>query len=313
MPYCPECGKTVSPHAKFCRNCGASQLDETPVPVVSPVPVPPEPAACASCRAPLKPDEKFCGSCGQPVHAPVVSPQAPPQPAPQPVPSPGRVCGSCKSPVGPETKFCGNCGQPVNAAAPAPQSRPQPVPVPSPQPAPVAPAAPNEKIVGVIANAKKPKMLGVSWDTYNLVITERRMILAQLTQPMMNAATAEAQAKAKAQGKGFFGVMADQMSAMFQYAVRYETMAPEAIIAETPGNFTLENSQVSVVDLSIKNEDESSGYSEFKMVIKSTGGKFEFRIAEDERYINILKAAYGDKVKMPFGYHKVGALRIKFF
>jgi len=41
--------------------------------------------------------------------------------------------------------------------------------------------------------------------------------MAQLTQQMAKDAVAEAQAKAKAQGKGFFGIMADQMSAMFQY------------------------------------------------------------------------------------------------
>ncbi len=23
MPFCPECGKSVVPTAKFCRNCGA--------------------------------------------------------------------------------------------------------------------------------------------------------------------------------------------------------------------------------------------------------------------------------------------------
>jgi len=157
-------------------------------------------------------------------------------------------------------------------------------------------------------------MLGVAWDTYNLVVTDRRVIMAQLTQQMMNAAVAEAQAKAKAEGKGFFGVWANQLSATFQYAVQYENMNPETIIAETPGNFALENSQIGVVDLSLKGEsDDTSQYSEFKLVIKSAGGKFEFRIAEDERYINILKAAYGAKVKMPFGYHNVGALRIKFF
>jgi len=156
-------------------------------------------------------------------------------------------------------------------------------------------------------------MLGVSSDTYNLVVTERRMIMAQLTQPMMNAAIAEAQAKAKAEGKGFFGVWADQMAAMFRYAIRYETMPPDAALAETPGNFALENSQISVVDLSLKDHEDSSQYNEFKMVIKSAGGKFEFRIAEDERYINILKAAYGAKVSMPFGYHKIGGVRIKFF
>ena len=28
MPFCPECGKPVAQNAKFCRNCGTSQLDD---------------------------------------------------------------------------------------------------------------------------------------------------------------------------------------------------------------------------------------------------------------------------------------------
>ena len=62
------------------------------------------------------------------------------------------------------------------------------------------------------------------------------MIMVQMTAAMMNAAVAEAQAKAKAEGKGFFGIMKDQLSAQFRYAVRYETMNPDLALAETPGN-----------------------------------------------------------------------------
>jgi hypothetical protein len=36
-------------------------------------------------------------------------------------------------------------------------------------------------------------------------------------------------------------------------------------------------------------------------------------MAEDERYINLLKQVYGDRVHMPFGYIRLGAARIKFF
>jgi hypothetical protein len=54
-------------------------------------------------------------------------------------------------------------------------------------------------------------------------------------------------------------------------------------------------------------------YMEFKMVIESSDGKFEYMIAEDERYINLLKQVYGDRVHMPFGYIRLGAARIKFF
>jgi hypothetical protein len=321
MPYCPECGKPVSPNAKFCRNCGVSQLEEPAIPATVPEPTHKITATCASCSAPVLPEEKFCGNCGRPVSPPAADPQVPPQPAPQPPPLTVRVCNSCGCTVGPETKFCGNCGKPVCAPAAGPQVPSQP----APQPAPVSGAAPpiaaspssppaqREKIVGIIANAKKSKMFGAAWDTYSLVVTERRMIVAQLTQQMINAAIAEAQAKSREQGNGFFGAWADQLAATFQYAVRYETMSPDTALAETPGNFAIENSQITVVDLSLRDHEDSSSYREFKLVIKSVGGKFEFMIAEDDRFINILKTAYGPKVSMPFGYHKMGDVRIKFF
>jgi hypothetical protein len=54
-------------------------------------------------------------------------------------------------------------------------------------------------------------------------------------------------------------------------------------------------------------------YTEFRMAIKSADGKFEYMIAEDDRYVNPLKQVYGDRVHMPFGYLRAGAAPIKFF
>jgi hypothetical protein len=166
----------------------------------------------------------------------------------------------------------------------------------------------------VIANARKVKMFGASWDTWNIVVTSRRMIMVQMTAAMMTAAVVEAQAKAKAEGKGFFGIIKDQMSAQFRFAVRYETMNPDMALAETPGNIAVENARITAINMKLR--DTGSGnmeYMEFKMVIVSSDGKFEYMMAEDDRYINLLKQVYGDRVHMPFGYFKVGAARIKFF
>jgi len=131
---------------------------------------------------------------------------------------------------------------------------------------------------------------------------------------MLNAAIAEAQAKAKAEGKGFFGIMKDQLSAQFRYAVRYETMNPDAALAETPGNIAVENARITAINMKLR--DTGSGemeYMEFKMSVVSADGNFDYMMAEDDRYVNLLKLVYGDKVHMPFGYFKLGAARIKFF
>jgi hypothetical protein len=230
-------------------------------------------------------------------------------PAPVPVPAAppaGKFCPSCGAAISSTTKFCGSCGATVSTA-------PQGGGGVSFRPAPPV-AAGGEEVIGVIANARKVKMFGASWDTWNIVVTSRRMIMVQMTAAMMTAAVVEAQAKAKAEGKGFFGIMKDQLSAQFRYAVRYESMNPDLALAETPGNTAVENARITAINMKLR--DTGSGnmeYMEFKMVIVSSDGKFEYMMAEDDRYINLLKQVYGDRVHMPFGYFKVGAARIKFF
>ena len=48
--FCPECGNSVAPGAKFCPNCGAKQSAG---------------AACPGCGQPVAPGAKFCANCGQ--------------------------------------------------------------------------------------------------------------------------------------------------------------------------------------------------------------------------------------------------------
>ena len=440
MPFCPECGKPVAPNAKFCRICGASQLDDAqtvpvsttvaaPAPVMSP-PQPPQPrqvplkpavqpevqSVCSSCGSPLSPSEKFCGICGSragqiapatppapssatPVYAPVPAPAPlqfqqpapvmgesagvrtckacgniikpgdkycskclvmvrdnPPQVAapvrspvqPLPAAAPGSyACASCGSPISGTEKFCGICGATVAARVPA-VAPPQPVqkicsacgapvnnttkfcggcgapvgasfrstavapPVPY---AGVAPAVPQggEQVIGVIGNARKMKMLGAAWDTYALVVTNRRMILAQLTADMLNAAYKEAAERAKAEGKGFLEQWTHQMTVAFQSCPKYETMPPEYALAETNGNRAIENLRISTINMKEKSNRDTVEFAEFIMTVQSADGKFEFHIGEDDRFINTLKAAYGEKVHMPLGYFKAGGVRIKLF
>jgi len=445
MPFCPECGKSVAPHAKFCRNCGASQLEDVPtipvpasvqtaVPSPAPVVIPPSPPPvmarpadqllCSSCGSPLAPSEKFCGICGAragvsapatPVPLPVVPayvpepvraaiPPPPPVPSPAPVmgqnpgvrtcnscgniirpgdkycskclaivrdnppqaaipvpppmqpshaaapgsyvcascgspvigaekfcgicgapvvgacvPAPAqsqpvqKTCSACGAPVSDTTKFCGGCGAPVGASfRPGEVVPPFPVPAASPVPAPGMPV--TEEVIGVIANARKMKLFGASWDSYNIIVTRRRMILVQMTAAMLNVAVMEAQQQAKAEGKGFFAIAKDQMAASFQFPLRYETMPPELALSETPGNFALENARISAIHLNLQGGDSDDGSSrEFKIYIESLDGKFEYVIAENERFINILKEAYTDRVHMPFGYFNIGGARLKIF
>jgi predicted amidophosphoribosyltransferase len=327
---CRACGTPIRPGDKFCSKC-LVKIPDTPAPAPAyqvpppayqappppaypqpPPPPPPQYAAaapggyvCATCGSPVSGSEKFCGICG----ATVVAARSPTVPAPVPAPAAppaGKFCASCGAAISSTTKFCGSCGATVTTAPPGGGGA-------SFRPAPPVMSG-GEEVIGVIANARKMKMFGASWDTWNLVVTSRRMIMVQMTAAMLTAAVTQAQAQAKAEGKGFFGIMKDQLSAQFRFAVRYETMNPDMALAETPGNIAVENARITAIKMKLR--DTGSGnteYTEFKMIIESSDGKFEYMMAEDERFINLLKQVYGDRVHMPFGYFKVGAARIKFF
>ncbi len=305
---CKACGNPIKPGDRFCSKCLVRVPDIVAAgPVVLPPPPPPAVAApqgyvCSSCGSPVSGLEKYCGICG----SAVVAARAPaPAPAPAAPPA-GKFCGRCGSAISGTTKFCGTCGAAVNIISPAGGDT-------SFRPAPPVTTG-GEEVIGVIANARKVKFLGASWDTWNIVVTSRRMIMVQMTSAMLNAAVAEAQAKAKAEGKGFFGIMKDQLSASFGYATRYETMNPDMTLAETPGNFAVENARITAINLKVKTSgSDDAEYTEFRISIESADGRHEYLMAEDDRYVNLLKQVYGDKVHMPFGYFKLGASRIKFF
>jgi hypothetical protein len=261
-----------------------------------------------TCGNPVSDTEKFCGECGTPVV------RAPPSPPPAP-PTAAKFCGACGAPVRETAKFCNLCGAPAGG----PPAQPGTTPFLGTTPAAAAPvsttppgAGSAEAVLGVIGNAKKMKMFGASYDTYSIVVTNRRMIFAHLTQALTNAAIMEAQAKAKAEGKGFFGIVQDQMAASFGFALRYEKMSPDQTLAETTGNSAIENTRITAIKMQLK-DSGNLGYNEFKTVIESMDGKFEYIIAEDERFTNLLRTVYGERLHMPFGYFSKAGVRIKFF
>jgi RNA polymerase subunit RPABC4/transcription elongation factor Spt4 len=305
---CNACGNIIKPGDKYCSKCLVIVRDN-PLQAAAPAPSPVQsaPAAapgsyvCASCGSPITGTEKFCGICGTTVVASRI-----PAPAQQPLVQ--KTCSACGAPVNDTTKFCGGCGAPVGASF-----RPSEV-TPATAPGATAVQQGGEQVIGVIGNARKMKMLGASWDTYALVVTDRRLILAQLTADMLTAAYKEAAEKAKAEGKGFLEQMAHQMSVAFQYCRKYETLPPDLALAETKGNRAIENIRITAINVKNKpTHDGSLEYHEFIITVQSADGKFEFHIGEDERFITILKTAYGEKLHMPFGYSMIGGVRIKLF
>lgn len=251
-------------------------------------------------------------------------------------------CENCGTQVNPNAKFCGNCGavqkqqaasQPPVDAQPKPQ-RPSyysppsasifaPPPPPPMMQAPTAQEQPkipstasasttqtgSETTIGVIL-LRKPKSLG-RYDTYTGVLTNHRVIFAQMTSEMLTQAAQQAKEQAKAEGKGFWGQWSEQLKGTFGYTKKYLTMPPQAILAETPGNFELHNNTISEVKVNLKGANQQNQRRELEVEFRSTAGKHVFRMDENSDSTGLLKQVYGDRVKMPFGYFSK-TINIKF-
>lgn len=243
-------------------------------------------------------------------------------------------CERCGSQLNPNTKFCTSCGAPQRTATanmpsvnpqPAPQysppyNNPYPPPPPPPPPpvtqAPTAQAPPrmqprvqsaptyqsgSEATVGVIL-LRKPKSLG-RYDTFTGVLTTQRIIFAQMTSEMLTNAAQQARDQAKADGKGFWGQWADQLRGTLGYMNKYLTMPPQAILAETPGNFALYNNTIREVKIHLKGHYNDNQRKELEAEFCSTAGTYAYRMDRNSDFTDLLKRVYGGRVTMPFGYY----------
>lgn len=155
----------------------------------------------------------------------------------------------------------------------------------------------EEEVLGVVL-LRRPRSLG-RWDTFAAVLTTRRMIFAQITGKMIKEATEQAKRQAKAEGKGFLGQWSAQLRATLSYANRYLSMEPSLILSETPGNFYIDNDSIGEIKLKLSPQ---RNVNEFDVEIHSRSGKMVFNMDENADNVRLLKNAYGDRVKLPFGY-----------
>jgi hypothetical protein len=263
---------------------------------------------CENCGAQINPNAKFCGSCGAARNQPATNPtQVRNQPAPTPAPaqakrqsinyySPPPANAYVPPPPVPTMQAPANQQPPMQPYTPPTQPATQPVAANTPMPQPG-----GETAVGVIL-LRKPKSMG-RWDTFTGVVTTHRLIFAQMTSQMLTDAAKQSRDQAKAEGKGFFGQWADQLRATFGYTKKYLTMPPQAILAETPGNFALDNNSISRINVHLKGaHNERNQRREFEIKFYSNTGTYEFRMDENSEFIDTLKGAYAQRVDMPFGY-----------
>ena len=226
---------------------------------------------CPSCGAPVAAGNRFCTTCGKPMDVP-------------------RFCGKCGAPMDAGAKFCGKCGSTVAVSPVAPA---QPVPE---APAPVAAQASGEPVLGVITGAQKRKGL-FGFQAYSIVVTNQRLVFADMSNKMMNEAVKEMQRRAKAAGKGFFGTIGAQMGWMTVLVEKYTSIGADAALAESKDNFFIPNNTIHKVQIWEQDDDDGPSWTMCK--IEAVSGKYEYRLTagNGNEARKILRNAIGAAVR----------------
>lgn len=199
-----------------------------------------------------------------------------------------RFCTSCGTQLTGGAAFCTSCGSAVvvaQEAAPSvaaeattPPQPPAPPAEPPSTPVEPVPAAVGDQVVAIVPNAAlKSGFMGIKRTSYTLALTRNQVLCAEVTSAMLKQSVADARDDAKADGKGFFGQWGAQLTAYSKMAERYYSMSPAQILAENPGNFAIERSQIEKAKLKAGMAgDENTGSSPDRLIIKTQAQKYAF-------------------------------------
>jgi len=150
---------------------------------------------------------------------------------------------------------------------------------------------PQEAIRMIIPNLGVPKSLG-RVDVYNVIVTDRRSIFAKLTNEVMNNAIKRRRDKAESERKGFFGKWKAQMQGFNMYTDAYTEITPDQILAETQGNWQMDNTAIRKIKYNVENDDEG-GQTRYHVEMETATGKLKFRFDYDPK--KLFEAAYGPR------------------
>ncbi|MBC7238094.1 MAG: zinc ribbon domain-containing protein [Chloroflexi bacterium] len=171
-------------------------------------------------------------------------------------------CVQCGAPLPAGARFCARCGHEAQSVSTISTTSPV--------------AADAEPILAILSGLQRRSgFLGLKAQTFNLIITPRRLILAAVSPKLMKEAVAQARDQAKGQGAGFLGQWAAQFRWMGVLEQRYWQMSVDDIIPQFPGSFTLPVAELRRISFS-SYEDDESGQETHRMVIEANSGKYRF-------------------------------------
>lgn len=140
-----------------------------------------------------------------------------------------------------------------------------------------APAG-DEHIVAVIGNlARVGGFMGTRQKAYSLILSDRRVIFAELSKQKIAALVSQARSDAKAERKGLLGRLGAQMRATSDYHERYWQMTPDAALGESPDNFAIDRASIKKVKFKTGMVDDEHSTSD-QVTIKTTAEKYKLQV-----------------------------------
>lgn len=142
-----------------------------------------------------------------------------------------------------------------------------------------------ERVVAVMPYVLRKKgLLGFRQESYTLVMTESRLLFAQMTKQLQKKQSDElsklSQENQKA-GRGFFASWGDSIAAGLTWYDRYLAMEPETILKETATNFALSKKEIDSVtsNTGVRSNNNDSRNSLPDLIFKTKNGKEKFLLA----------------------------------
>jgi len=196
-----------------------------------------------------------------------------------------KFCSNCGNPLESGARFCPYCGSPLSGVQ-SPQSVPVTAPVASPpQTAPAAPltqpasaTVSEEKLIGVIPLSQRKGLF--KFESFSLLVTEKRMIFALITNTIMKEQAAQLHSQGFAKG---LGSLLTSASATDYISKRYFFKSPEDALKENAENFAIDRSRIKKVKVHSGFID-TSGQSDNngKLEIETLDKKLSFMLKDSD-------------------------------
>jgi hypothetical protein len=142
----------------------------------------------------------------------------------------------------------------------------------------------SEQVIAVIGGLTRLSgFMGIRQKRYTIVVTDRRIVFAELTKERVSDLTHQASDDAKTAGEGLLGRAGAQMHSIDGVAATYWEMSSDAALSETPGNFAIERSAIRKVKFKSKTGRE--GPDTDSVVIRTNSETYKLQVAGSLRQV----------------------------